>query len=205
MSGGVIVRVGILAVQGDFAEHEESFRAAARAENSEVAVVRVRLPADLTGLHGLVLPGGESTVMARFMRSHGLAQSVRDWMRASVDHRRQIWGTCAGLILLADKVIDKRLGTGHVPDTEPGQGSRHGIETGQTNDTYRDVDAPQLLGCLSISVVRNSYGGQRDSFESDVFISSNGNALHGDNKQTKVVVTSCRGIFIRAPGIKSFN
>jgi len=93
MSGGVIVRVGILAVQGDFAEHEESFRAAACAENSEVAVVRVRLPADLTGLHGLVLPGGESTVMARFMRSHGLAQSVRDWMR----------GTCT--LLLSEKVF----------------------------------------------------------------------------------------------------
>ena len=83
MSDGGVVRVGVLAVQGDFAEHEESFRAAARAESSEVAVVRVRLPADLAGLHGLVLPGGESTVMTRFLQRHGLAQSVRDWMRGT--------------------------------------------------------------------------------------------------------------------------
>ena len=93
MSDGDIVRVGILSVQGDFAEHEESFREAARAQNSDVAVVRVRLPADLPGLHGLVLPGGESTVMSRFLRRYGLAQSVRDWMR----------GTCT--LLLSEQVF----------------------------------------------------------------------------------------------------
>ncbi|KAI0222508.1 Pyridoxal 5'-phosphate synthase subunit PdxT [Lamellibrachia satsuma] len=197
MSVGAAVRVGILAVQGDFVEHEESFRTAGRAEDCAVAVVRVRCPADLVGLDGLVLPGGESTVMAGFLHRHGLVEAVLDWMHGDHQHRRQIWGTCAGLILLADKVFDNTLSNGH----GPGQGSTPDLETSQKHD----IDAPRLLGGLSISVVRNLYGGQRDSFETDVFISSELDVLNNDNKKTKVAGASCRGIFIRAPGIQSVN
>ena len=83
MSVGAAVRVGILAVQGDFVEHEESFRTAGRAEDCAVAVVRVRCPADLTGLDGLVLPGGESTVMAGFLHRHGLVEAILEWMHGT--------------------------------------------------------------------------------------------------------------------------
>ena len=78
--GCVPLRVGILAVQGGFVEHEESFRTAGRADNVEVTVVRVRCAADLAGLEGLVLPGGESSVMNLFLQKNGLDESLRDWL-----------------------------------------------------------------------------------------------------------------------------
>jgi 5'-phosphate synthase pdxT subunit len=81
------LRIGVLALQGAFREHALVLR------RLGADVVEVRLPQDLVGLDGLVIPGGESTTMTRLARSYGLDQAIRSFDGA-------IFGTCAGMILL---------------------------------------------------------------------------------------------------------
>ena len=123
------MRIGILALQGGVEEHQ------ARLERRDVDVVRVRRPHELEGLDGLVIPGGESSVMDRLARTFGLANPLMDAIAAGLP----VMGTCAGLIYLAKEV--------------------HGLAPGQ-----------QTLGALDITVARNSFGNQQDSFETAVFI-----------------------------------
>jgi 5'-phosphate synthase pdxT subunit len=87
------VLVGVLALQGDFADHHEAL------ERLGVQVKRVRAPEDLVGLHGLVLPGGESTTMLRLLRVTGLLTALPPLIE-----RVPVLATCAGMILLASKV-----------------------------------------------------------------------------------------------------
>ncbi len=89
-------RVGILAVQGAVREHADALR--------EVGAepVLVRLPADLVGLDALILPGGESTTMRRMIDQYGLREPIRAMARAGAP----MLGTCAGMILLADRLAD---------------------------------------------------------------------------------------------------
>lgn len=87
------MRIGVLALQGAFAEHVEMLSSlGARAET-------VRAPAHLEGLDGLILPGGESTSMRRLAGLNGLDRALREFGRV-----RPVWGVCAGLILLASRV-----------------------------------------------------------------------------------------------------
>ena len=86
-----MTRIGVLALQGDFREH---LRALERLGAEGRAV---RLPRDLDGLDGLIIPGGESTVMGKLMVAYDLDQPLRERIAAGLP----IWGTCAGLILLA--------------------------------------------------------------------------------------------------------
>jgi 5'-phosphate synthase pdxT subunit len=88
------VKIGILAVQGDFAAHAEMLDALG-AETLEV-----RTPADLGGCDGLILPGGESTTQLQFLQEEGLFDAIRNFAAAG----RAIFGTCAGAILLATSV-----------------------------------------------------------------------------------------------------
>ncbi len=88
------MRVGILALQGAVQEHERAFHRLG-AETREV-----RRPAELAGLGALVLPGGESTVMARFLADYGLVEPIR----AAVAGGLAVWGLCAGAILLCEEV-----------------------------------------------------------------------------------------------------
>jgi 5'-phosphate synthase pdxT subunit len=81
------MKIGVLALQGNFREH------VAALERLGVEVVEVRLPEELDGLDGLVLPGGESTAMARLMRLYGLEEAIRSF-------GAPVLGTCAGMILL---------------------------------------------------------------------------------------------------------
>jgi 5'-phosphate synthase pdxT subunit len=92
------VDVGILALQGDVAEH--------RAALSEIGVAprRVRRPEDLAGLDGIILPGGESTTMSMLLESSGLS----DPLGKELDAGLPALGTCAGMILLASDVVDGR-------------------------------------------------------------------------------------------------
>lgn len=92
------MRIGVLALQGDVAEHLQALRGLG------VEAATVRRPADLAGLDGIVLPGGESTTMSMLLESSGLLEPLR---RALTDGL-PAFGTCAGLILLADEVLDGR-------------------------------------------------------------------------------------------------
>ena len=136
-------RVGVLALQGDVREHATALL------DVGAEPIEVRLPRDLVGLDGLILPGGESTTMRRLIDLYGLREPIV----ALANGGAAVYGTCAGMILLADRIADG--------------------------------DEP-VLRLLDITVQRNAYGRQLDSFEADLAIPSLGDApLHG--------------VFIRAP------
>jgi len=136
-------RIGILALQGDVREHASALLAIG------ADPVEVRLPQDLVGIDALILPGGESTTMRKLIDAYGLREPILAFARAGAP----VYGTCAGLILLARRILD-------------------GDEA--------------VLPLLDISVRRNGYGRQLDSFEADVSVPSLGDA-------------PVHGIFIRAP------
>ena len=118
--------VGVLALQGDFAEHEAILK------RLGAEVREVRLPADLEGLDCLIIPGGESTTITRLMAMYGLLEPLRP----SPAHR-PVWGTCAGMIVMAKHATD--------------------------------LDR-ETLDLMDIEVVRNAFGRQVDSFETDLQI-----------------------------------
>ena len=89
-------KVGVLALQGDFREHLAVLRGLG------ADAVPVRRPAELDEIGGLVIPGGESSVMDKLSRSFGLAEPLR----AAIADGLPVYGTCAGLIMLADRIID---------------------------------------------------------------------------------------------------
>jgi 5'-phosphate synthase pdxT subunit len=91
-------RIGVLAVQGDFAAHQRPL------ERLGASVVTIRTPDDLAGLDGLVLPGGESTAMSLLLRSNGLWDALGDLIRGGIP----VLATCAGVILLANDIRDGR-------------------------------------------------------------------------------------------------
>jgi 5'-phosphate synthase pdxT subunit len=135
------VRIGVLALQGAFREHAAALRSLG------ADVVEVRLPEELDGLDGLVIPGGESTTIMRLAELYGLDEAIRSYPGA-------VLGTCAGMIVLAREV-------------EGGEG---------------------LFGLMDISVRRNAYGRQVDSFEADIDV--------------RGIDHRVRGVFIRAPWIE---
>lgn len=141
----------MLAVQGDVREH------AAALERSGACVVPVRRPGDLVGVAGLVLPGGESTTMDKLVRAFGLQAPLR----AALAEGMPAYGSCAGLILLADRLVDGR------PDQ-------------------------QTLGGLDVTVRRNAFGRQVDSFEADL-------RMAGVEDEERPL----RAVFIRAPWVEA--
>lgn len=84
------MHIGVLALQGDFAEHQ------AMLESLGARVRQVRLPAHLDGLQGLIIPGGESTTIGKLANAYGLTDVLRNFSR-----EHAVWGTCAGAIFLA--------------------------------------------------------------------------------------------------------
>lgn len=94
------MKIGILALQGAVQEHERAL------DRLGAAHVQVRLPKDLAGLAGLILPGGESTAMARYLEEYGLGDEIRDRVAGGL----ALLGLCAGAILLCTEV-DGRAGT----------------------------------------------------------------------------------------------
>lgn len=141
------MRIGVLALQGAFREHLDTL-AAIGVEGS-----RVREPADLDGLSGLILPGGESTTMRQLIERWGLGQPILDLAAGGTP----IFGTCAGMIVLA----------------------RH----------IAGAEAP-ILPLLDVTVQRNAFGRQLDSFEADVAV-----PILGDQP--------VHAVFIRAPVIEA--
>ena len=139
----VTVKIGVLAVQGAFVEHVRVLRAIG------VEPVEVRLPDDLDGLSGLILPGGESTAIRKLVHRWGLHEPIMDLAAAGAP----MFGTCAGMILLARDIVGGE---------EP------------------------VFPLLDISVERNAFGRQLDSFEGEVAV-----PVLGDEP--------VHGVFIRAP------
>ena len=86
-----MARIGVLALQGDFAEHRTALK------KLGVESLEVRLPAQLDGLDGLIIPGGESTTIARLMDIYEIREPLRQRAGAGL----AVWGTCAGMILMA--------------------------------------------------------------------------------------------------------
>ncbi len=93
------MRIGVLAAQGAFAEHISILRLL------NVGAVPVRLPGELAGLDGLIIPGGESTTISRLMRDYSLMTEIRSLIKDGLP----VFGTCAGMILLAKDVPDDRV------------------------------------------------------------------------------------------------
>ena len=122
------MRIGVLAMQGDFAEHIKHLRALGI---EELDAIEVRTAAQLQACDGLIIPGGESTTIARLL----LAFNLMDPLRARIAEGLPVWGTCAGAIMLA-----------------------------------RDVPALDRppIGAMDITVDRNAFGRQIDSFEADL-------------------------------------
>lgn len=90
--------IGVLAIQGDFLEHREMLGAVG-AESREI-----RLPEQLEGLDGLIIPGGESTTIVQLIDIFGM----REPLKRCVSNGMAVWGTCAGMIVVAKKLLDKR-------------------------------------------------------------------------------------------------
>jgi 5'-phosphate synthase pdxT subunit len=123
------VRIGVLAVQGDVREHVHALSA------FEVQVFGVRRPRELDDVDALVIPGGESTTMDKLVRAFDLQEPLRKRIADGMP----VYGSCAGMIMLADRIADAR------PDQE-------------------------TLGGIDITVRRNAFGRQVDSFEVDLHI-----------------------------------
>ncbi|HEX7555671.1 MAG TPA: pyridoxal 5'-phosphate synthase glutaminase subunit PdxT [Leptolinea sp.] len=84
------MKIGVLALQGDFAEHQTTL------QNLGVDTIQVRLPGDLDGLNGLIIPGGESTTIGKLAVAYNLMQPLQEFAK-----NHAIWGTCAGAIFLS--------------------------------------------------------------------------------------------------------
>ena len=104
-------RVGVLAIQGAFAEHKKMLvKAAAQlGQEANVIVVEVRRSDQLPGLAGLIIPGGESTTMSLFLDQNGLGGILKSWVENG-HGKGVVWGTCAGLILLSNKLKEQKRG-----------------------------------------------------------------------------------------------
>jgi 5'-phosphate synthase pdxT subunit len=139
------MKIGVLAIQGDVIEHRAILRRFGVAEGE------VRLPKDLADLDGLIIPGGESTTIGKLLVWYGLDRAIPEQVRRGM----AIYGTCAGMILMA-----RRAAGGE----------------------------PPLLRLMDITVTRNAYGRQVDSFEADLAVPVLGSP-------------PLRAVFIRAPVI----
>ena len=125
MAGNSPARIGVLALQGDVAEHVTMLRSLG------ADVVEVRLPRDLEGLDGLVLPGGESSVMDKLLRLFTLQEPLRALIRQGLP----VLGTCAGLILLADTL----------EDGIPGQQTLGGLDVSVSRNAFgSQVDSTEV-------------------------------------------------------------
>ena len=125
------MRVGVLALQGTFIEHIDSLR------QLGVEAPPIRLPHELHTLDGLVIPGGESTTMLKLMGSYGLIQPIRGMARDGLP----IWGTCAGMILLAKDVANYEMETLGLMDTRV----KRNAFGSQVDSFEADLEVP-LLG-----------------------------------------------------------
>jgi 5'-phosphate synthase pdxT subunit len=145
------MKVGVLALQGDVREHIDSLL------TCEVEAVPVRRASEIESIDALVLPGGESTTIAQLAEVFG----IFDLLKNKINNGMPVYGSCAGMILLADQILDAKQGQ-------------------------------KSFGGLDITVRRNAFGRQVDSFESDIAFDDGSDQL-------------IRAVFIRAPWVEKVS
>jgi pyridoxal 5'-phosphate synthase pdxT subunit len=143
-----VVTIGVLALQGDVAEHLRAITA------SGGTPLAVRRPAELEAVDGLIIPGGESTTIWKLADIFGLVGPLRDRISGGMP----VFGSCAGMIMLASRLV----------------------ESASEQETF---------GAIDMTVRRNAFGRQADSFESDIEIAGAGGRPF-------------RAVFIRAPWVE---
>jgi len=154
------VRIGVLAVQGDVREHIHALSSLGE------QVVGLRRPRELDDVDALVIPGGESTTMDKLVRAFDLQEPLRKRIAGGMP----VYGSCAGMIMLADRIADPR------PDQE-------------------------TLGGLDITVRRNAFGRQVDSFEEDLHIP----AIAEVTAAPQGHPPTFKAVFIRAPWVEELG
>ena len=145
------MKVGVLALQGDVREHIAALR------SCEVEAIGVRRASEIESIDALVLPGGESTTIAQLAEVFG----IFDLIKNKINNGMPAYGSCAGMILLADQILDAKEGQ-------------------------------KSFGGLDITVRRNAFGRQVDSFESDISFDDGSDEL-------------IRAVFIRAPWVEKVS
>lgn len=155
------LKIGVLGLQGDVEEHIGATKLAFENLGVEGEVVWVKDEEGVLSVDGLIIPGGESTVIGLLSAFGKALDAVKE---RALKEEFPILGTCAGLIVMAKRTYDRTVG--------------------QTNQ--------ELLGIMDITVERNSFGRQKESFEADLQIPAIGEK-------------SFRAIFIRAPSVKEFG
>jgi len=150
------LNIGVLAIQGDVAENIMATKMAMDELGIEGIVNEIKNPEQIADLDGLIIPGGESTVIGTLSLVNGSLKKIKEKIASGMP----VFGICAGLILLSKKVKDRVLG---------------------------EMEQP-LLDFLDVKIERNSFGRQRDSFESEI-------------SMEKIGIPKFHGVFIRAPSI----
>jgi 5'-phosphate synthase pdxT subunit len=145
------MKVGVLALQGDVREHIESLL------TCDVEAIAVRRASEIESIDALVLPGGESTTIAQLAEVFGIFELIKN----KISNGMPVYGSCAGMILLADQILDAKEGQ-------------------------------KSFGGLDITVRRNAFGRQVDSFESDIAFNDGSDQL-------------IRAVFIRAPWVEKVS
>jgi 5'-phosphate synthase pdxT subunit len=143
-----MVTVGVLALQGDFAEHESMLK------RLGVDAPEVRLPSDLEGLDALVIPGGESTTITRLLEAYGLSEPIRDFART-----KPVWGTCAGAIVMAREATDLDRPTLDLMDIEVKRNAfGRQVDSFETDIPIDGIDGPPLHAVFIRAPVIESVG-----------------------------------------------
>jgi len=150
------LNIGVLAVQGDVAENVTATKMAMEELGIEGIVNEIKYPEQISELDGMIIPGGESTVIGQLSLVNGSLKQIKEKIASGMP----VLGICAGMILLSKKVKDRVVG---------------------------DMEQP-LLDLLDIKIERNTFGRQRDSFESEI-------------SMEKIGIPKFHGVFIRAPSI----
>ncbi|GAA2867353.1 pyridoxal 5'-phosphate synthase glutaminase subunit PdxT [Paenarthrobacter ilicis] len=154
------LRIGVLALQGDFREHIQAVEAAG------AAGVGIRRPSELDSIDGLIIPGGESTTIDKLSRIFELREPLQQRIAGGLP----VYGSCAGMILLADQIADPATDLAGNPQ--------------------------QTFGGLDITVRRNAFGRQRESFETD--LDFKGLEFSADDNGVEPV----HAVFIRGPWVE---
>ena len=136
------VKIGVLAIQGDVLEHVLMMDEVLASKNIQTKTIHVKKPEHLEGLDGLIVPGGESTVMSRFIDEKRFNTNLIKVIQEKAKNGMALFGTCAGTIMLSKTSAD---------------------------NVVKDFKQ-SLLELMDIDVLRNKYGRQQDSFEKDLTI-----------------------------------